>query len=107
VTFGDEDPGTVIDRYFADGFAYYNDGVLLDRERLLAHVRPARKNALAVRGDVHDALVQGDRLAARYTLHATMRKGQVLSTEVHMFGRLAPDGRISSVDQITRIPPAE
>lgn len=47
---------------------------------------------------MHDALVQGDRLAARYTLHATMRKGQVLSTKVHMFGRPAPDGRISRVD---------
>lgn len=107
LALGDEDAGTVIDRYFADGFAYYNDGVLLDRDRLIAHARPARKNARAVRVDVHDALVQGDRLAARYTLHATMRQGQVLSTEVHMFGHLTPDGRIARVDQITRTLPAE
>ena len=39
---------------------------------------------------------------ARYRLIATMRKGGILTTEVHPFGRLAPDGRPRSATQNTR-----
>jgi hypothetical protein len=105
MAFGDAEPGEILDRYFTADFEYYNDGVLLDRERLIAHVRPVRTNVVGVRVDVHEALVSGDRIAARYTLHADTRKSGVLVTEVCMFGHLALDGRIHRVDQITRIVP--
>jgi len=45
VTFGDEDAETVFDRYHTADFAMCNDGIRLDRAKLLAHVRPARKRA--------------------------------------------------------------
>ncbi len=90
IAFGDEEPATVLDRCHTPDFTLTNDGVRLDRERLLGHVRPARKNATSVRVEVHDAVTDGDRVAARYTLTAVMRRGQVVATEV--FRRLSGPG---------------
>ncbi|WP_046469536.1 nuclear transport factor 2-like protein [Allosalinactinospora lopnorensis] len=108
MAFSDDEPGDVLDRYHTADFKLCNDGLLLDRTRLIEHARPARRNASSVRVEVSQTLVAGDQVAARYTLEAVMRKGKVLSTEIHMFGRLAPDGRLRRVDQITRTirPPA-
>ncbi|WP_422772757.1 hypothetical protein ACN28C_07115 [Plantactinospora sp. WMMC1484] len=86
-------------------FEMFTDGVRLDRQRMLDHVRPARKRAASVRVDVHEALVAGDRVAAAYTLTATMRRGQVVTTEIYMFGQVAQDGRLRRVDQLTRTVP--
>jgi hypothetical protein len=102
LTFGDEEPGTVFDRYHTDDFVLVNDGLPLDRERLLAHVRPARKNAIDVRTEVHETLITGDRVAARYTLTAVMRRGVMIVTDIHLFGRLAADGRLRRLDQLSR-----
>jgi ketosteroid isomerase-like protein len=98
----DDDPYAVLDRYCTPDFEYWNDGIRLDRERLIAHARPARRNAIDVRVEVHDALVAGDRVAARYTLRASLRKGRVVATEICMVGHLAPDGRLRRIDQLTR-----
>jgi hypothetical protein len=105
LTFGDQDPAAVMDHYHTPDFDMTNDGIRLDRERLLAHVATGRKNAASVQVVVHDAVVDGAVAAARYTLTATMRKGQLIATEIYMFGHLAPDGRLRHVDQITRAVP--
>jgi hypothetical protein len=44
----------------------------------------------------------GDRLAARFTIHAEMRRGRTVSTEVYLFGEVAPDGRLRRTTQATR-----
>ncbi|MEU6750147.1 nuclear transport factor 2 family protein [Spirillospora sp. NPDC046719] len=106
----DEEPGAILDRYFVPDFAYCNDGLVIDRRRMIDHARPVRRNvdreAMAAAGraglEVHEALVSGDRFAARYTLRTRMRKGATFAAEIYMFGRLAPDGRIERVDQVTR-----
>ncbi|MCU1642261.1 MAG: hypothetical protein JWN03_2536 [Nocardia sp.] len=103
MAFSGKDPGEVMDRWFVPGIVYRNDGLALDRQRLIDHVRPARKNAVDVQVDVHEALVSGQRIAAHYTLTATMRTGAQLATEIVMIGRLADDGRISEIDQLTRV----
>jgi hypothetical protein len=102
LTFGEEDPAAVFDRYHADDFVLRNDGVLLDRERLLGHGQVGRRNAAQVDVQVHDALASGEQVAARYTLTAVMRKGRVIATEIHMFGQLTPDGRLRRVEQLSR-----
>jgi hypothetical protein len=108
ITFGDEDPAAVMDRYHTPEFIMINDGIRLDRERLLAHVSTGRKRAAGVHVAVHDTVSNGNCVAARYTLTATMRKGPVIATEIYMFGQLAPDGRLHHVNQVTRsIPSAE
>jgi hypothetical protein len=94
----------VFDRYHTDDFVLRNDGTPLDKQRLLDHVRPARRNAVRVHIDVHDALVSTDRVAARYTLTAVMRRGHTIVTDIHMFGELAPDGRLRRAEQLTRNP---
>lgn len=106
----DEDPGAILDRYFVPEFEYCNEGLVIDRQRMIDHVRPVRRNvdgeALAAADhagvEVHEALVSGDRFAARYTLRTRMRKGKTFAAEIYMFGRLAADGRIERVDQVTR-----
>ncbi|MER6080936.1 nuclear transport factor 2 family protein [Streptomyces sp. NPDC001833] len=99
---GTEDPGVVVDRYHTPDIEWHNDGMCLDRNTLIAHARPARKNAIALDVEVHDALVAGDRVAARYTLHSTMRKGRRLGNEIYLFGELAPDGRLRRVHSTSR-----
>ncbi|MGY0003714.1 nuclear transport factor 2 family protein [Micromonospora sp. I033] len=105
MAFGDEDPGLVLDRYHTPDLAWHSDGLHLDRARLMAHARPVRRNVTRCDLDVHDTLVCGDRGAARYTLTALTR-GRTVATEIHMFGRLASDGRLRRIDQLTRTPPA-
>lgn len=102
VALGDEAAEVVFDRYHAPGFLLYNDGLELDRERLLAHARPARKRVASVHTEVHDALATADHVAARYTLTAVMRKGTTIATEIFMLGTLADDGRLQRIDQVTR-----
>ena len=102
VTFGEEDAGTVFDRYHTPDFVMCNDGIQLDREKLLAHVRPARRRAKGVQVEVHETLSTADRVAARYTLTADMATGNTIATEIYMFGQLSADGRLRRVDQITR-----
>ncbi|MFG3297998.1 nuclear transport factor 2 family protein [Micromonospora chersina] len=105
MAFGDEAPDLVLDRYHTSDIAWLTDGLHLDRARLIAHARPARRNVTRCDLDVHDTLVRGDRVAARYTMTAVTR-GRTIVTEIHMFGRLAPDGRLRRIDQLTRTPPA-
>jgi hypothetical protein len=102
LTFSDDEPGAVFDRYHSPEFLLYNDGLALDRERLLAHVTSARKRAASVHTDVHEVLVSGDRVAARYTLTAVMRKGERIATVIFLFGELGPDGRLRRIHQLTR-----
>lgn len=106
ITFGDDDPATVFDRYHAPGFVLHNDGVPLSRQQLLAHIASGRRRAAEVRTTVHDAAADGDVVAARYVLTAVMRKGDVIETEIFMFGRLAGDGRLRALTQLTRARPA-
>ena len=94
LTFGDEDTAAVFGRYHTEDFVLRNDGTPLDRQRLIAHVRPARRNAVGVHVEVHEALVSADRVAAPYTLSADMRQGHRVVTDIHMFGELAADGRL-------------
>lgn len=102
MAFGDEEPDVVLDRYHTPDIAWYSDGLHLDRARLAAHARPVRRTVTQCEVDVHETLVHGDRVAARYTLIA-LTHDRHLITEIHMFGRLAPDGRLRRVDQLTRI----
>jgi hypothetical protein len=105
LAFGDEDPADVFDRYHAPGYVLTNDGLPLDRERLLAHVRATRRRVTGVSTSIKDLVVAGERVAARYVLTAVMRKGPVIPTEILTFGRLASDGRLVSAVQLTRALP--
>jgi hypothetical protein len=106
VAFGEDDAAAVFDRYHTPDFVLHNDGIPLDREKLLAHVRPARRRATSVHTQLQETVISGDRVAARYILTAAMAKGTVIATEIYMFGQLAGDGRLQRVDQLTRLVPA-
>ncbi|MFC0002857.1 nuclear transport factor 2 family protein [Micromonospora siamensis] len=101
MAFGQEEPGRVMDRYHTPDVVWLTDGVRLDRQRLIDHARPVRRTVSRCDVEVHEVLRDGDRIAARYALHAVNR-GREVTSEVHMFGRLAPDGRLRRIDQLTR-----
>ncbi|WP_067170269.1 hypothetical protein [Microtetraspora niveoalba] len=106
----DEEPDAILDRYFVPDFEYCNDGLVIDRQRMIDHVRPVRKNVdkeVMTADDwsgveIHEALVSGDRIAARWTLRTKLRKGKIFAAEIYMFGHLASDGRIRRIDQISK-----
>lgn len=102
VVRADVDPGPVLDRYYTPDIVQVSDGIRLDRDKLVAHIRPVRRNLVAYRYEVHEAVARGDRIAARLTIHARLRKGQTVATEVILFGELAPDGRFRRTHQLTR-----
>ena len=103
MAFSDEDAGAVFDRYHAPDAVYVSDGLTLDRTRVVDHARPARKNVVSCDVEVHRILHSGTDAAAHYTLVARMRKGRTVTTHVAMFARIAEDGRIARVDQVTRM----
>lgn len=102
----DEDAALIVDRYHTPDIVEIADGHRIDRGKLIAHTRPVRKNRPTIRMEVHEAVADGDRLAARYTLHSSQR-GKDLAIEVYFFGRFASDGRMRQAHMATRAVPAE
>jgi ketosteroid isomerase-like protein len=105
VVHGEGDPGPALDRYYTPDIVQYADGVRLDYDRLLAHIKPVRKNLVEGRFEVHETVADGDRIAARLTISARMRKGAVIVNEVYFFGRFTADGRLAEAHQLTRTIP--
>ncbi|SFB43802.1 SnoaL-like domain-containing protein [Amycolatopsis marina] len=101
----DEDAGQIVDRYHTPDVVQIADGHRLDRDKLIAHTRPVRKKKPTARVEVHEALTDGEQLAARYTLHVEDTKRD-LAIEVHFFGRFAADGRMRQANILTRTLPA-
>lgn len=97
----DEDPALIVDRYHTPDIVEIADGHRMDRDKLIAHTRPVRKNRPNSRIEVHEALAHGERIAARYTLYVQNRKRD-LAIEVYFFGRFTPDGRMRRAHMLTR-----
>ncbi|MGW7441248.1 nuclear transport factor 2 family protein [Streptomyces sp. NPDC054849] len=102
VVHGSEDASDLMSRYYTRDVVQVADGVALDWDRLLAHLRPVRKNLREFRFEVHEAFADGGRIATRFTIHARMRKGGAVSTRVHMFAEFTPDGLLRRAEQLTR-----
>jgi hypothetical protein len=102
----DEDPALIFDRYHTPDVVQVADGHRMDRDKLIAHTRPVRKNKPGNRVEVHEAQASEDRIAARYTLHIQNRK-KAFAIEVHYFGRFAADGRLRQAHMLTRTLPAD
>ncbi|MCM0678098.1 nuclear transport factor 2 family protein [Micromonospora phytophila] len=103
---GDDDPGPIVDRYHTPDVVQIADGHRMDREALVAHTRPVRRNRPDLRMEVHEALADGDRIAARYTMHVRTLK-KTLAVEVCLFGQFATDGRMRRAHLLTRTLPAD
>lgn len=106
VLHGEDEAAAIVDRYHTPDIVQVADGHRMDREKLIAHVRPIRKRRPSSRLEVHEAIAQADRIAARYTMHVEDR-GRRFSLEVHFFGRFATDGRMREATMLTRTVPAE
>lgn len=102
MAFGEEQIEVVVDRYHTPDIVWFSDGRPMDRDRLVAHAKPSRKNVIECRVDVADTIASDTHVAARCTITADMRTGRTIVTELYMFGNLAPDGRLRRVDAITR-----
>ncbi|MEU0986504.1 nuclear transport factor 2 family protein [Streptomyces sp. NPDC005953] len=102
VVRGAEEPVDVMSRYYTRDVVQYADGVRLDWDRLLAHLRPVRRNLTEFRFEVQEALADGRRIAARFTIHARMRKTGPVATQVHLFAEFTEDGLLRRSEQLTR-----
>ncbi len=104
VVRGDHDPAPAMARFYTPDIEIVSDGIRLDWDKLVAHIHPVRKNLAAddeARFDVHEAVADGDRIAARLTIHAAMRRKRV-AMEVMAFYTFAPDGRMRRSHGFTR-----
>ena len=99
-------PESVMARHYTPDVVQISDGIRLDHDRLLAHLRPVRKNVVGWRFEVHEAIADGGRIAARLTIHARTRKGGATSIEVHLFGEFTDGGRMRRAYQLIRTIPA-
>lgn len=102
----DEDPASIVDRFHTPDIVQIADGHRIDRDKLIAHTRPVRKNRPVSRMEVHEALANGDGIAARYTL-SVRNRGRDLEIEVCFFGRFTADGRMRQAHMLTRTVSAE
>ncbi|MFE0106631.1 nuclear transport factor 2 family protein [Streptomyces sp. NPDC059009] len=106
----DEDAGAIVDRYHTPDVLQFADGHRMDRAKLIAHARPIRKTRPTGRMEVHEAFVDGDRIAARSTLHVAYPDKEPvkeLALEICFFGQYAPDRRLRRAHMLTRVIPAE
>ncbi|NKY89568.1 nuclear transport factor 2 family protein [Nocardia veterana] len=97
----DDDAAAIVDLFHTPDIVQIADGHRMDRDKLIAHTRPVRKNRPGSRIEVHEAMADGDRLAARYTLHVRQR-GTDLAIEVCFFGQFTPEGRMRRAHMLTR-----
>lgn len=103
-----EDPATVLDRYHTPDLAWFNDGLLLDRERLLTHAAGVRRRGFdSATFEIHGHTVRGELVGAHYTLTSRDGRDRQIGTEIFMLGTLAPDGRLRRIDQVTRVVPTD
>ncbi|MEV5981297.1 nuclear transport factor 2 family protein [Streptomyces sp. NPDC052114] len=98
----DEDPATVIDRYYTPDIELRSDGVSMGRERLIKHLRPVRKSVVSGHYEVLDAVRDGNRIAARLIIHGETRAGATEQIEVIEFCEVTDDGRFAKVTALTR-----
>jgi hypothetical protein len=103
---GDEDAGVVVDRYHTPDIVQIADGQRMNREQLIAHGRPLRKRKPSSRMEVHEAVADGDRIAARWTQHIEDRR-RSFAIEIAFFGQFTPDGRMRRAHMLTRTLPDE
>lgn len=97
----DEDAAVVVDRFHTPDIVQVADGHRMDRDKLIAHTRPIRKNRPTSHIDVHEAIADNDRIAARYTMHVSQR-GREFAIEVCFFGQFTSDGRMREAHMLTR-----
>lgn len=102
VTDTEEELDAIVDRFHTPDMVQTADGNRMDRAKLIAHLRPIRKNKPRSRMEVHEATADGDLLAARYTMHVVTDR-RSLSIDVYYFGRFASDGRMREAHQLTRM----
>lgn len=106
VVRSDEDLAKIVDRYHTPDVVQIADGIRLDREKLIAHAAPIRQRRPDTRVEVHEALEDDGRIAARYTL-SVLDSRRELAIEVSFFGQFAPDGRLQRAHLLTRPLPAK
>lgn len=106
ITRSEDDLATIVDRFHTPDVVQVSDGHPMDRAKLIAHVRPVRRQKPEVRLQIDDVLVNGDCLAARYRMEVQRRRDgetEFLVVTVHAFNRYADDGRLQRADLLTRM----
>ncbi|MYW04317.1 nuclear transport factor 2 family protein [Streptomyces sp. SID3343] len=92
-----------VSAHFTDDYRQCTDGVWSDRGEFVQHVRFMRDGLVGGRVDVHEELRDGDRYAARLTVHGVKADGSAFATAVYSFAELADDGRFRRIREVTTL----
>ncbi|KAJ1545277.1 hypothetical protein HK405_004798 [Cladochytrium tenue] len=94
-----------VDRYFAPGYIQVTDGAVSDREAFITHVEAVRGHIQSGELKVVDFVLDPARgvFADRHVVKVVKNDGNASELDVYMFGRLDGDGRITEVNEITRV----
>lgn len=89
-------------RYFHPDYRQWVDGTVLDYPHFLRHIDTVKRHAAQMSICFTDVLRDGEQLAERHEVHATMRDGSRMQVVVMAFHTLR-DGRIAEIRELTRI----
>ncbi|KAJ1547530.1 hypothetical protein HK405_005609, partial [Cladochytrium tenue] len=94
-----------VDRHFAPGYIQITDGAVSDREAFIKHVEALRGHIQSGEFKVVDFVYDPVRgvFADRHVFKAVKNNGNTSELEIYMFGKLDGDGRVTEVNEITRV----
>lgn len=96
----------VLSRHLTDGYRQSTNGEWIDRATFAQQLAQLRQFVEHVEIRVLDELTVGSVYAERHTIHITGRDGSVQGQEVFLFGEVADDGRLDSLEELVRPLPA-
>lgn len=91
-----------LERHFTDDFRQCSDGHWIDRAAVAEQFRQLRTMVTEARIEVLDELEQGPHYAERHVITVVRPDGSTAAQEVYVFARIAHDGRIARLEELTR-----
>ncbi|MFM0047805.1 hypothetical protein [Paraburkholderia sediminicola] len=105
VCFGSESQYPLIatiSRYFSPNYQQYTNDELLNYNDFVTHIAALRASVTSGKVTVLDAVFQGDTIADRHIVSVILPDGTTSQSEVYLFGKFSPDGRLKIVHEATR-----
>ncbi|MFL9888622.1 hypothetical protein PQR66_36740 [Paraburkholderia agricolaris] len=91
-----------INQYFSPNYQQYTNGELLNYSDFVSHIGALRTSVTSGKIVVLDAVFQGNTIADRHIVSVTFPDGTTSQSEVYLFGKFSPDGRLQIVHEATR-----
>ncbi|SIS23386.1 hypothetical protein [Williamsia sterculiae] len=94
---------TAIEQHFAPDYRQCTNGAWDDREGFVEHIAHLRTIVARAEISVLNELTDGDQYAERHVARMVKVDGSTVTQEVFVFAQFAPDGRFSSIEEVTNM----